>query len=296
MSNDSDTPFESAELRDLSACREYLSMNTATLGYRLPITQTVDAIARAGFGALAPWRQEVEKPEVNVSALARQIRDAGLAVSGYVRTAYFSGDTPQTRQAAIEDNRKALHIAAELGASCYVAVVGGLSADLSDVKGSRQVIIDGLLALGETAKQVGVPIALEPLHPMYAADRALLNTLAQAKAWLTVLQAEYPQQFGVVVDAYHVWWDPQLEQGISDLAGDIMGFHVCDWLVPTQDMLMDRGMMGDGVIQLPPLRRMVEATGYQQFVEVEIFSAQHWWQRPVDEVLQTAMERLLRVC
>lgn len=283
-------------LRDLRDCQQWLSMNTATLGYRQPIQQTVESVAKAGFGALAPWRQEVETPDVNVSALAKQIRDAGLAVSGYVRTAYFAGENAQVRQAALEDNRKALHIAAELDAACYVAVVGGLSTDKPGIDDSRQAILDGLLALGETAQEVGVPIALEPLHPMYAANRALLNTLAQARDWLHILQAEYPEQFGVVVDAYHVWWDPQLEQGIAELAGNIMGYHVCDWLSPTQDMLLDRGMMGDGVIQLPELRAMVEATGYARFVEVEIFSAEHWWKMPVDEVLTVAIERLLQVC
>lgn len=294
MSNVSETPTH--PLRPLAECREWLAMNTATLGYRLPIEQTVDAVARAGFGAIAPWRQEVERAEVNVPALARQIRAAGLQVSGYVRTAYFSGTDATARQAAIEDNRRALQVAAELGASCYVAVVGGLSADKPALSDSRQVIVDGLLALGETAKQVGVPIALEPLHPMYAADRSVLNTLAQTREWLSTLQLEYSEQFGVAVDAYHVWWDPSLASGIQALTGNILAYHVCDWLSPTQDMLMDRGMMGDGVVQLPALRHLVEATGYARFVEVEIFSQNNWWKRPVDEVLQVCMQRLLTVC
>lgn len=283
-------------LRNLVECREWLSMNTATLGYRLPIEQTVEAVARAGFGAIAPWRQEVEGAEVDVPALMRQIRAAGLQVSGYVRTAYFSGTDAAARQAAIEDNRRALQVAAELEASCYVAVVGGLSADKPALSDSRQVIVDSLLALGETAKQLGVPIALEPLHPMYAADRSVLNTLAQAREWITALQIEYPEQFGVAVDAYHVWWDPHLTPSIHALSGNILAYHVCDWLSPTQDMLMDRGMMGDGVIQLPALRHLVETTGYAHFVEVEIFSRDNWWQQPVDEVLQVCMERLLTVC
>ena len=132
-----------------------------------------------------------------------------------------------------------------------------------------------------------MPLAIEPLHPMFAADRACLNTLAQAND----LCDELGDGLGIAVDAYHVWWDPDLEKEIARAKGRILGFHVCDWLVPTKDLLLDRGMMGDGVINLPKLRQMVEGAGYHGLIEVEIFSAENWWKRDGDEVMATVVER-----
>ncbi|WP_144006621.1 sugar phosphate isomerase/epimerase, partial [Pelomonas sp. KK5] len=162
-----------------------------------------------------------------------------------------------------------------------------------DVQASRRQIFDGLAALEPTLRATGVRIALEPLHPVYAADRSLLNTLDQALDWCEHLD---PQCFGVAVDAYHVWWDPQLAPAIARAGHRILALHVCDWLRETRDPLQDRGMMGDGVIDLRALRATVEAAGYGGPVEVEIFSKLDWWQRPPDEVLGVCRGRLLEVC
>ena len=132
-----------------------------------------------------------------------------------------------------------------------------------------------------------MPLAIEPLHPMFAADRACVNTLAQAND----LCDELGDGIGIAVDAYHVWWDPNLEKEIKRAASRIIAFHVCDWLVPTEHLLLDRGMMGDGVIDLPDLRRMVEEAGYDGLIEVEIFSAKNWWNKPGDEVIETMIRR-----
>ena len=132
-------------------------------------------------------------------------------------------------------------------------------------------------------------LAIEPLHPMYAADRACVNTLAHAND----LCDELGEGLGVAVDVYHVWWDPNVATEIARAGKDrILAFHVCDWLVPTTDLLLDRGMMGDGVIDIPAIRAMVEATGFDGLYEVEIFSAENWWKRDPDEVLTTVVERL----
>lgn len=281
-------------MRDLAGRPELLALNTATLGHREPLGRVVDAVAAAGFGAIAPWRRDLD--EGRAAAEAKRIRDAGLKVSGYCRTAYLSGPDAASRAAAVEDNVRALHAAAELGADCFVAVVGGLASGSRDCAASRAQIVDGLAQLGETAAELKVPIALEPLHPAYAADRSLLCTAAQALRWCARLDPGGRGNFGVCLDAYHVWWDPDRAASIAAAKGRILGYHVCDWLVPTRDILLDRGMPGDGVIDLRTLRAEVEDAGYASWVEIEIFSASDWWQRPMEEVLATCVERMTGLC
>jgi sugar phosphate isomerase/epimerase len=161
------------------------------------------------------------------------------------------------------------------------------------------MVRDGIGELLPYARAADMPLAVEPLHPMYAADRACVNTMAQANN----LCDELGEGLGIAVDVYHVWWDPDLEREIRR-AGDaargghrrILAFHICDWLVPTTDLLLDRGMMGDGVIDLPEIRRWVEAAGYDGFNEVEIFSAENWWKRDPDEVVRVCIERHRDCC
>jgi len=151
---------------------------------------------------------------------------------------------------------------------------------------------DGIAATLEYAREVGMPLAIEPLHPMYAADRACVNTLEQALDLCDALDPGRTGALGVAVDVYHVWWDPKLEAQIARTGRDrLLAFHVCDWLVPTNDLLNDRGMMGDGVIDIPRIRAWVEAAGFAGYSEVEIFSAEDWWRRPGGEVLDTCIAR-----
>lgn len=284
-------------LRDLSDGRR-CCLNTATLGHRQPIEAVVDGVARAGFGAIAPWRRDVEGG--NLGAIARRIRDAGLAVSGYCRSTYLPAADAAGLAANIADNCRAIDDAAALGALSFVMVVGGLPEGSRDLAAARAQVEEGTTALLEHGRDVGVRIALEPLHPMYAADRACLNTLAQALDMAERLEPSPVGEpwLGVVLDVYHLWWDPDLARQIARAGRHrrIMGYHVSDWLVPTRDMLTDRGMMGDGVIDLEAIRGMVEAAGYRGPVEVEIFSARNWWQRPAEEVLAVCRERLASVC
>jgi sugar phosphate isomerase/epimerase len=151
------------------------------------------------------------------------------------------------------------------------------------------MVADGIFAVLPHARAHNVPLAIEPLHPMYAGDRACVNTLAQA---LDLCEA-LGDGVGVAIDTYHVWWDPDLEAQIAraGAANRILAYHICDWLVPTRDILLDRGMMGDGVIDLPRIRSLVEQAGYRGHTEVEIFSVNDWWTRPGDEVLRTCIER-----
>ncbi len=269
-----------------------VSINTATFGYQWPIKDTVELLARKGVGGLAPWRREVDAN--NVDAVSRQIRDAGLRVSGFCRTTYLTAANAAERQAAIEDNKIALEHAAKLEAACYVAVVGGLPEGSRDLAATRTETVDSLTALAEAAKQVGVPIALEPLHPMYAADRSCLNSLAQAIDWCDSINAAVPESVGIAADIYHLWWDPDLHADIRRAGERIIAYHVSDWLVPTKDFLTDRGMMGDGVVDLPAIRRTIEdEAGFTGLVEVEIFSAENWWKRPPPETLAVCLERCM---
>jgi sugar phosphate isomerase/epimerase len=195
--------------------------------------------------------------------------------------------------AALDDNRRAIDEAATLGAQCLVLVVGGLAPQSRDLAGARALVRDSLAELLPYARAANVPLAIEPLHPMYAADRACVNTLKQAND----LCDELGPGVGVAVDLYHTWWDPDLEREIARAGKErILAFHICDWLVPTTDLLLDRGMMGDGVIDIPRIRGWVEAAGYDGFCEVEIMSQANWWRRPMAEVLETCAARYRSVC
>lgn len=284
-------------MRDLAGRLDLCSINTATLGHRAPIGETIDAIARAGFGSICPWRREVDGG--HVGEIARRIRDAGLAVSGYCRSTYLPARDRAAFLASLDDNRRAIDQAAALGAACFVMVVGSLPAGSRDLASACAAVEEGTARLLEHARKAGARLALEPLHPMYAGDRSCITTLEQA---LDIADRVEPPGtgepgLGVALDVYHVWWDPNLPAGIERAGSTrrIFAFHVCDWLVPTRDLLNDRGMMGDGTIDIRAIRRKVEAAGYAGAVEVEIFSNE-WWKRPADEILSVCAARLQEVC
>ncbi len=267
-----------------------LSLNLATTREKWEALDGAEGAAGAGLGWIAPWRDMVEK--AGLDATARAIRDAGLSVSSLCRGGMFPAADATDRQAAIDDNRRAVDEAATLGARCLVLVVGGLPQGSKDIAGARQMVRDGVAALLPHARAAGVPLAIEPLHPMYAADRACINTLSQALDLCDMFGAG----LGVAVDVYHVWWDPDLEAQIKRAGKErLLGFHVCDWLVPTRDLLLDRGMMGDGVIDIARIRGWVDAAGYDGPIEVEIFSKDNWWRRDPRDVVSVAKERFVSV-
>ena len=256
-----------------------LSLNTATVSKQWTLAQCIDGCARHGIGGISPWRDRLH--EMGVDAAARAIRDAGLGVSGLCRGGWYTAEGALTR-AVLDDNKRAVDEAAAIGAACLVMVVGGLPQGSKDIDAARAIVTEGLAHTLDYARSVGVKIAIEPLHPMYAADRACVNTTTQA---LDICD-RLGDGIGVALDVYHVWWDPDLEAQIARAGRDrLLAFHVCDWLNPTRDLLTDRGMMGEGVIDIPHVRAMVEAQGFDGKVEVEIFSALDWWTRPADDVL-----------
>ena len=281
-------------MRDFTADHRWLSINTATVrrqnGRDWPLLEILDACARHGIRAMSPWRDQVA--QAGLAATARALKAHGMELSGYCRGGMFT--SPNAR----DDNLRALDEACELQAPCIVLVVGGLPGALAgrpehkDIAGARHVVHEGIATLLEAARERRLPLAIEPLHPMYAADRACINTLEQALDVCDALDPGRAGAIGVAVDLYHVWWDPKLQAQIERAGRErLLALHVCDWLVPTTDLLEDRGMMGDGVIEIARLRGLVEAQGYEGCHEVEIFSSLDWWKRPADEVLATCIER-----
>ena len=300
-------------MRDFGADHRWLSINTATVrrsrGRDWPLLEILDACGARGIRAVSPWRDQVAA--AGLDATARALRAHGIELSGYCRGGMFTHVDAAGRERARDDNRRALDEACTLGAPCLVLVVGALPGALDgrpahkDLALARSQVIDGIGELLVEARARGMPLAIEPLHPMYAGDRACINTLAQALDVCDALDpggraapAGTPAALGVAVDLYHVWWDPQLEAqirragpGPDGRGSRLLAFHVCDWLLPTTDLLNDRGMMGDGVIDIPRIRGWVEAQGFAGYSEVEIFSAANWWQRDGGEVLDTCIER-----
>lgn len=283
-------------MRDFSQDHRWLSLNTATVRQQWRLDQTIEECARRGIRAISPWRDQVAA--VGLDAVARQLRDTGTVLSGYCRGGFFPATDAAGHQAALLDNRQAIDEACTLGAPCVVLVVGSLPGALSgraaytDIVRARSEVFDGIAATLEYARQVSMPLAIEPLHPMQAAERACVNTLEHALDICDALDPLQTGALGVALDVYHVWWDPKLQQQIARAGrARLLAYHVCDWLLPTRDLLNDRGMMGDGVVELKKIRGWVEAAGYQGYSEVEIFSALDWWQRPGGEVLDACVSR-----
>lgn len=282
-------------MRDFSSDHEALSINTATLRKQWPLDRIIDECARRGIRAISPWRDQVA--HVGIDAVARQLKDTGIVLSGYCRGGFFPAIDKAGLLRALDDNRRAIDEARLLNSPCLVLVVGSLPGALDgrpgyrDISRARREVDDGIAKSLEYARDVGMPLAIEPLHPMQAADRACVNTLEQALDLCDRLDLEQSRMLGVAVDLYHVWWDPKLEAQIARAGRNrLLAYHVCDWLVPTRDLVNDRGMMGDGVIELKKYRAWIEAAGYAGFSEVEIFS-DHWWSQPGEHVLDKCIQR-----
>ena len=282
-------------MRDFSRDHRWLSLNTATVRNQGDLVEIVEACARHGIHAIDPWRDQVAA--VGLDRAVRAVREAGLELSGYCRGGMFISDV--TRRGEVrDDNRRCVDEAKALDASCIVLVVGGLpqysrpgSAASKDIAAARGQVHDAIGEMLEYARQAKIPLAIEPLHPAYAADRACVNMTEQALDICDALDPGRTGMLGVALDVYHIWWDPKLMRQIARAGKDrLLAFHVCDWLVPTRDILNDRGMMGDGVIDIRSIRTAVEATGYAGYSEIEIFS-NDWWAKPMDEVLRTCIER-----
>ena len=235
------------------------------------IEEAAKNFSASGVKGITVWRDALEGR--NIKQTGQMLRSEGLDIVSLCRGGFFPSIEKIKRDLAIDDNRKAIDEAAELGTNMVVLVCG--AEPRQSLADSRSQIQDGIQTLLPYAAGAGVRLAIEPLHPMYADTRSAVNTLAQANDMAEALNSPWA---GVAVDVYHLWWDPSLEQEIKRCGRNknLMAFHVCDWSVPTSDMLFDRGLMGEGCIPIPQIRGWVEEAGFDGYCEVEIFSNKFW--------------------
>lgn len=245
-----------------------------------PVEEAMDKYAAAGIGGITVWQDALDGR--NAAAVGGQLRSRNLEIVSLCRGGFFPAKSASDRQQAIDDNRRAIELAAGLGAPSLVLVCGASPGQ--PLETSRQQIIDGIAAVLPDAEAAGIRLSIEPLHPMYAADRSAINTMAQANEACS--QLNHPL-LGIAVDVYHLWWDDKLEAQIKIAAENkrLFAFHICDWMTPTNDILNDRGLMGEGCIPIRKIRGWMEENGFTGFNEVEIFS-NRWWQSDQDDFLR----------
>ncbi|PXY27392.1 sugar phosphate isomerase/epimerase family protein [Prauserella muralis] len=266
-----------------------LSLNQRTTA-KWSLREAVDGCVAAGLGSIGVWREPLA--EAGLAEAVAMIRDAGLRVSSLCRGGFFTAAEPAARCAAHADNVAALDEAAALGCPTLVLVPGGLPEGDRDIRGARERVAEAVAALVEPARERGVRLGIEPMHPIFAADRGVISTLAQA---LDIAEQHPPDVVGVVVDTFHVWWEPGVLGQIARAGERITSYQVCEWITPLPaDSLLSRGMMGDGHIDFTSLTRAVAATGYSGDVEVEIFNADVW-AAPGADVLATLARRYVEL-
>ncbi|WP_274628997.1 sugar phosphate isomerase/epimerase family protein [Arvimicrobium flavum] len=282
-------------MRDFGQDHSALALNTASLGHNLDgagagwsSEQLIDACAERGFGGIVYWRRELGD---RAQQIGERTRAAGLAVAGLCRTPLMVG--PGTPQPLEDEVRASIDMAAALGAPVLTIVTGGTEPGTKGLGPSWDLLAERVAVACDHAARQGVKLALEPLNPMFGGNRTCLFTVADA--YEICRRVNHPA-LGIAVDVYHVWWDSRLTESLAAAKGLILGYHLCDWLAETSHMLLDRGMMGDGVADLRAIRAAVEAAGYAGFCEVEIFSAEDWWKRDPREVLDTMVDRFRRFC
>ncbi len=235
------------------------------------LNEALEAYAKKEIGGISIWQNAIA--ELGVSASAKLIKQYPIEVVSYVRGGFFAHGSAQERQAAIDNNKKMLDEAAEIGAPTLVLVCGADPG--SGLIKSREQISDGIQALTDHAASVNVTLSIEPLHPMYADTRSAINTLQQANDIAESIGSDY---VGVAIDVYHLWWDPALRSEIIRCGeiNKIFAYHICDWKYPTEDMLNDRGLMGEGCIPIQQISQWIDNAGFDGFHEVEIFSNKYW--------------------
>ncbi len=275
-------------MRDFSTDHSALALNTATLGHNLDgygagwsPEQVIDACAARGYGGITFWQREIGARAVEIG---ERVRATGMQVAGLCRTPYLTG-----ADAGTDDEIKAsIDTAAGLGTGVLTIVTGGTEPGTKGMLESQKRLAERVAAHAGYAADRRVNLALEPLNPMFGGDRTCIFTVRDA---LNVCEMVGADNVGIAVDVYHVWWDTTLPESLMAARGKILGYHLCDWLENTTDMLLDRGMMGDGVADLKSIRSAVEAAGYTGLCEVEVFSENNWWKCQPEKTLDVIIER-----
>ena len=254
---------------------------------RWELEEAIDRYAEADVSGITVWRQWLDGRDPAVAG--ERIRAAGLEVVSLCRGGFYPALEEKSREEAIKDNKQAIEDAAAMGAPLVVLVCGAIPGQ--SLVESRKQITDGIAATLPLAESLGVKLAIEPLHPMYADDRSAINTLASANDVCDELN--HPL-VGIAFDVYHLWWDPDLAAQTKRTAEAkrLFAYHACDWMTPTTDLLNDRGLMGEGCIDLRAIRGMVEEAGFDGMIEVEVFS-NRWWEKPTEEFLQAIKQSYL---
>lgn len=286
-------------MRDVTQNTSILGLNTATLGHMVDgagagwtTEQVIDLCAELELGSITFWARELEN---RAHSIGQHARSSGLFVNSLCRSPFLVGPlAPHSKIAVQEDFKRVIDLAAEVGAESVVVCVGGVIPDSHDIRYSLSIVQEIVASAAEVATGAGVRLALEPLHPVYAGDRSCLVTTRDAVDMILDIAHS---ALGIAIDVYHVWWDLTLEAELQRLdQSQILGLHLCDWLPETKDVLLDRGMMGDGVANIKEIRGAVERAGYTGYCDVEIFSAEHWWKLDPRTVLTTCIERFQQVC
>lgn len=283
-------------MRDFSLDHSALALNTATLGHNLDgygagwsPERVIDACAARGFGGIVFWRREIGNRAMQIG---ERVRTSGMEVVGLCRTPYLVGSERPER--LIDEVKSSIDMSAELGAQVLTIVSGGTEPGTKGILETQKIFAERIRSVAEYAASRNVKLAIEPLNPMFGGNRTCVMTVRDA---LRVCRWVDAANVGIAVDVYHVWWDAMLAESLEEAGGGrIFGYHLCDWLETTRHMLLDRGMMGDGVADLKTIRASMEGAGYEGACEVEIFSAEDWWKRDPDEVLDTLVERFRSVC
>lgn len=256
----------------------------------LRFSQACSAYAEKGVKGITIWRDAIR--DIPHAKVKKMLSDHGLDLVSYCRGGFFPHPDKSRRGEAIEDNKKMIDEAKAIEAPMIVLVCGAHPDQSLEV--SRNQIREGIEAILPFAEKTGIKLAIEPLHPMYTDDRSAINTMAQANTLAEEIDSLY---LGIAVDVYHVWWDPDLKEEIMRCGEqeNLFAFHICDWLTPTKHLLLDRGLMGEGCINIRQIRGWVEEAGFEGYHEVEIFS-ERWWEKDQEEFLNRIIEAYDKNC
>jgi len=279
-----------------------LALNTATLGHNIENKgaglnpfQVIDVCSSKGIRGITFWAREF--PSLSIAhKTAQHAKDCNIDIIGLCRTPYLIGpEAPRTDESIKSELTKTLDLASTLEAKVVTIVVGGIDTNRGSIQNNLARVTDVVSNHTALAKNAGTKLALEPLNPVYCGNRSCLTTVRDA---INIVNTINHSHVGLAIDIYHVWWDTSLKSELSRIKGKgkIFGFHLCDWLRETNDILFDRGMMGDGVADIQGIRKIVEETGYNGYCEVEIFSEQNWWKKEPEQVLDVVIERFCSVC